>query len=115
MSSLELQTEDIKTSTIDEDIRQNTLDILSKDFDTPNLITYIYQLMKQLNKTGISKDKAILVNSIIWQFHLLGMNILKSISDEDVQILNNWKQARNDKFYELADELRNKLMKKGYL
>ena len=115
MSSLVLKSEGIETSTMDDEIQQNTLSILSKDFDTPNLITYIYQLMKQVNKAGISIDKAILVNTIVWQFELLGIQVSKTISSEDIQLFKSWTQARSAKSYELADQLRNKLMEKGYL
>jgi cysteinyl-tRNA synthetase len=115
MTTLELMLAHIKTSEIDADIQDKTLSILEKDFDTPNVITELYQLLKQLNKTGISIDKAVLLNTIVWQISLLGIQMDLHIEQGDVDLYDHWKDARLNKDFDLADNIRRKLMEKGYL
>ena len=115
MTSLELNTEKIHTDDILEDEKQKTYDILAKDFDTPNLITEIYHMIKTLNKAGTSISKAVLLNTIKWQLSILGLDIDTHTTEEVVQVYQDWQAARANKQYEIADELRKKLMEKGYL
>jgi cysteinyl-tRNA synthetase len=115
MTSLELKNEDIKTYDILEDEKEKTYKILAKDFDTPNLITEIYQMIKNLNKAGTSISKAVIMNTILWQLSILGLDITINPSTEDLNLYQDWVVARTNKQYEVADELRKKLMEKGYL
>lgn len=115
MTALELKVEDIRTVDILEEEKQKTYEILAKDFDTPNLITEIYQMIKTLNKAGTSINKAVILNTIQWQLNVLGLEVDANPSTEDIRIFRDWHDARANKNYEFADELRKKLMEKGYL
>lgn len=115
MASLELKSNRVESDIINENIKVETLNILSRDFDIPNVITLLYKEIKTLNKTGISIDKAILINSINWQLKMLGIQINQDITNEDIDVFQAWKSARANKSYDIADELRNKLTEKGYL
>lgn len=92
-------------------------EIMDNDFNTPNLITYQLDLVKELNNairnnTDISQiyDRIGLIN------YILGLEYdLKTITEEDKDIYKAWIQARNDKNFEVADELREKLVSLGIL
>jgi cysteinyl-tRNA synthetase len=91
------------------------LEILSKDFDTPNAITKIYDIVKQMNKADNLIDKAHLLNTFKSYVDILGIVFPINVSDEEVTIYTEWLEARRLKSFALADELRLKLVGKGYM
>lgn len=115
LTALELKNENISSDEIIEEEKQKSLEILEKDFDTANLITEVYQLIKVLNKTGTSTSKAILLNTIVWQLSLLGLYVSIEVDEKDVDLYKAWQSARAEKQFDHADDLRKKLMEKGYL
>ena len=92
-------------------------EIMDEDFNTPNLLTYLAELLKQLNNEIRNKedfsstyDKLNLVN------YILGLKYdLPKVSDEDVTLYQKWIELRNEKKYEDADQIRDELMKKNIL
>ena len=114
MTKLQLQSEnfdvDAQSFSMDE-----ILTILSKDFDTPNVITKIYEMIKLLNKSSKDIDKAIYLNQIVKTLSILGIEVPLQVSKKDLEIYNQWLLARDQKNYELADEFRQKLTEKGYM
>jgi cysteinyl-tRNA synthetase len=91
------------------------LEILSKDFDTPNAITKIYDIVKQMNKADNLIDKARLLNTFNTYVDILGIEFPIEILEEDIKIYTQWMEARRLKSFALADELRLKLAGKGYM
>ena len=94
---------------------EDIINIFSKDFDTPNVITKIYELIKLLNKSKENNYKAIYLNQVIKTLDILGIEVSKEISDEDIETYHQWNNARTQKNYELADQHRVKLTEKGYM
>ncbi len=92
-------------------------EIMDNDFNTPNLITYLLDLLKELNtqmrnNTDISQtyDKILLVNSI------LGLSYeFKKFNDDDKKMYQIWLKARSDKDFTKADFLREELIKRNIL
>lgn len=103
----------IKQITQDENINK----IMDEDFNTPNLITYLLELLKELNmalrsngEIGSLYDK---INLII---NILGLHYdLKTLSADDKKIYQEWLEAKANKDYNQADELRENLVKKEIL
>lgn len=114
-ANLQIQVNDIKVGTItcDEEINK----IMDEDFNTPNLITYLMELIKKLNANlranlpiNEEYDKIMLVVDI------LGLEYeLPVLSAELKEVYKAWLQARENKNYELADQLRNDLIKEGVI
>lgn len=114
-ANLQIQVNDIKVGTItyDEEINK----IMDEDFNTPNLITYLMELIKKLNANlranlpiNEEYDKIMLVVDI------LGLEYeLPVLSAELKEVYKAWLQARDNKNYELADQLRNDLIKEGVI
>ena len=90
---------------------------MDEDFNTPNLITYLLELLKELNmalrsngEIGSLYDK---INLII---NILGLHYdLKTLSADDKNIYQEWLEAKANKDYNKADELRENLVKKEIL
>ena len=87
-------------------------EIMDEDFNTPNLLTYQSELIKELNqsiraKEDFSKcyDKLLLINEI------LGLKYdFKPISDEAINNYKEWLKMREAKDFENADRLREQLI-----
>jgi cysteinyl-tRNA synthetase len=85
---------------------------MDEDFDTPNLLTYQNDLLKELNlsirnNTDFSQcyAKLLLINQI------LGLKYGNhEITDDDVKLYQEWMKKREQKDFESADKLRNKLI-----
>jgi len=109
-ANINIQLNNIEVGVIKTDEKIN--EIMDNDFNTPNLITYLLDLVKELNlalrnNTEISHlyDKINLVN------YILGLEYdLKKLNEEEKDIYRNWIDARNNKNYELADRFRAQLI-----
>jgi cysteinyl-tRNA synthetase len=114
-ASVNMQINGIKYGIIKRDDKIEA--IMNEDFNTPNLITYLQELIKELNSnirnnTNISQtyDKITLVNQI------LGLKYdLPLLTNEDKKDYAAWLTARNNKDYEQADILRSKLVNNNIL
>lgn len=103
----------IKQITQDENINK----IMDEDFNTPNLITYLLELLKELNmalrsngEIGSLYDK---INLII---NILGLHYdLKTLSADDKKNYQEWLEAKANKDYNKADELRKTLVEEEIL
>lgn len=105
-----IQFNDIQIGNVTQDEKIN--EIMDNDFNTPNLITYLLDLVKELNSalrnnTEISHiyDKINLVN------YILGLEYdLKILNEEERDIYKKWLDARSNKNFELADSYREQLL-----
>lgn len=108
-----------KELAIDNNIKDNNFeDIMNDDFNTPNAITYLLELVKNLNSeirnSGDSIDK--IISKILVICKVLGLKYdMPKFSKEDITLYNNWIKARNEKNFEQADIYRNKLIEKKIL
>ncbi len=114
-ANLNLQINGIETGKVTKDEKIN--EIMDEDFNTPNLITYLNDLIKELNTKLRSKedivetyDKIQLINKI------LGLKYdLPVLSEDDKKLYNTWLEARNNKDFETADKLRAQLIGKSII
>ena len=114
-ANLNLQINGIETGKVTKDEKIN--EIMDEDFNTPNLITYLNDLIKELNTKLRSKedivetyDKIQLINKI------LGLKYdLPVLSEDDKKLYNEWLEARNNKNFETADNLRAQLIEKSII
>ena len=114
-ANLNLQINGIETGKVTSDPKIN--EIMDEDFNTPNLITYLNDLIKELNTKLRSKedivetyDKIQIINTI------LGLKYdLPVLTEDDKKLYNEWLEARNNKDFETADKLRAQLMEKGII
>ena len=114
-ANLQIQLNNLKTGNIKDDEKID--EIMDEDFNTPNLVTYLLELVKEVNtklrnKEDIidSYDKIMLIN------YILGLEYnFKELTEDDKQLYNNWIEARNNKDFEKADILRKELIDRNII
>lgn len=91
---------------------------MNDDFNTPNVITYLLDLLKELNIEIRQKEENVLLlyNKILMITDILGLVYnLPEITKEDIDNYNKWQEYRNLKDFENADIYRNKLIEKNII
>ena len=91
---------------------------MNDDFNTPNVITYLLELLKELNIEIRQKGENVLLlyNKILMITSVLGLVYsLPEITKEDVENYNKWQEYRKEKDFENADIYRNKLIEKNII
>jgi cysteinyl-tRNA synthetase len=93
---------------------------MDEDFNTPNAITTLQDLVKRSNQLIRSKASFALLRQAkhIYDiiFNVFGLrHNLKPMLDTDRKIFLEWEEARRNKDYDKADELRLILQEKGLL
>ena len=114
-ANLEIQVNDLKIGNVKRDAKID--EIMEDDFNTSNLITYLLDLVKELNAKIRAKedftdtyDKIILIN------YILGLEYdLVELSDEDKKLYKEWLEYRNNKDFENADKLRVQLVERNII
>jgi cysteinyl-tRNA synthetase len=111
------------TAKIDADllgIYKNFLDAMDQDFNTPNAITTMQDLVKRSNQLLRSKtDPEILLSAIKVfddMFTVFGLNPnVKPMEKQDKEIYIKWEKARKAKDFAAADIFRTELQEKGII
>ena len=91
---------------------------MNDDFNTPNVITYLLDLLKEMNIEIRQKGENVLLlyNKILVITNILGLVYnLSEITKEDVENYNKWQEYRKEKDFENADIYRNKLIEKNII
>ena len=99
--------------------KDNTFEeYMNDDFNTPNVITLLLSLVKELNQEIRNKGKNILLltNKILTITKILGLKYsMPELTDEQKETYNNWIKAREEKDYAKADNLREKLVQENII
>ncbi len=99
----------------DQEIMSTFENIMNDDFNIPNVMTLIYDLLKQINKEKDSDRLGVLYQSVKTILDILGIMPLFQLEDEVLVMYRNWEDARNAKNFQLADQLRDELNKRGWM
>ena len=108
---------DIETSVDDQSFE--SIEIIFDDLNTPGLISEVNKLIKEADSVSYSQ-KAFLKSKLLMIGRVLGIledNAYKKVSDElgeEVEkLIKERSKAKENKNFELADEIRNKIEEKG--
>jgi cysteinyl-tRNA synthetase len=112
---LMLNLEHVKMSEIDQEIISTFENIMNDDLNIPNVMTLIYDVLKQMNKEKNNKRLGILYKSVEKILNVLGIMPLFTIEDEVLVMYRDWEQARSQRDFQLADQLRDELSKRGWM
>jgi len=91
---------------------------MNDDFNTPNVITHLLNLVKELNNElrGKGENILLLTNKILTITDILGLVYdMPNLTEEQIDLFNKWDEARINKDFEKADEYRNILINEGIL
>ena len=86
---------------------------MNDDFNTPNVITYLLSLVKDLNAELRNNGNQILTltSKIIKITKVLGLLYpMPKLTDNQKKIYHKWIEARNNKDFNTADTLRKQLI-----
>ena len=112
---LMMSLENIDSKEVDQSIIDEFIEIMNQDFNIPNVMTLIYDVLKQLNKEKDSNRIAVLYHTIKTILDVLGIMPLYTLEDETLLIYRQWEAARQQKDFQLADQLREQLSKRGWM
>lgn len=114
-ANLQIQINNLETGIIKNDEKINN--IMDEDFNTPNLITYLSELIKELNTKIRNKETFIdTYDKILLITNILGLKYnLPMINEENKELYRKWLDLRENKEYAEADVIREKLVAEGIL
>lgn len=114
-ANLQIQVSNITINQVKQD--ENINKIMDEDFNTPNLITYLLELIKELNTALRNKGEiSLLYDKINLIINILGLHYdLKTLSEDDKKTYQEWLKAKENKDYTKADELRKTLVSNNIL
>ncbi len=114
-ANLEIQLKGLEVGKVKEDSKIN--EIMDDDFNTSNLITYLLDLVKELNNKIRQKEEFVeTYDKINLICYILGLKYdLPVLSDEDKETYNKWMEYRNNKDFENADKMRSILVEKNII
>ena len=108
---------DIETSVDDQSFE--SIEIIFDDLNTPGLISEVNKLIKEADSVD-DNEKVLLKSKLLMIGKVLGIledNAYKKVSDElgeEVEkLIKKRSEAKENKNFELADEIRNKIEEKG--
>ena len=120
-ASLKLDLLNAFNEEIDQHYINKYLDCLVDDLNISGAMTILYDVIKELNMSLRTKEINIervaqLFNCANNMLDLIGMEKYnKKLSDEDKQLYSKWNEAKANKDFALADEIRKSLIEKGVL
>ena len=109
-ANLEIQLKGLEVGKVKTDSKIN--EIMDEDFNTSNLITYLLELVKQLNNELRQKQDFVeTYDKINLITYILGLKYdFVELTAEDKETYNKWIEYRNNKDFENADKMRAILM-----
>ena len=114
MTKLELIANNVTHQNMHETYKNRVIDALSNDFHTAEVMTIVFEMQKELNKTEDHVEMAIMINTFEWLLPIIGIHIELDVL-KDVKVYLLWQQARALKNFKDADEYRKQLMENGYI
>ena len=102
-------------------IKDEFINHLANDFNTPNGISTIFKLAKVMNNVIRAKDiDLVYLSDLLRALHdmlwVLGIDFtLLRLTDNDITLINKWNDAKVNKDFELADKLREEIVSRNIL
>ena len=93
-------------------------EFMNDDFNTPNVITHLLNLVKELNIEVRNNGSKVLLltNKILTITNILGLVYdMPKFNEEQKETYHKWIEARNNKQFEIADNLRKTLIEENIL
>ena len=103
------------TVEIDEEHMDVFLGWMNDDLNIPNVITLIYDLLKAMNKEKDTYRLAVLYQTAKTILEILGIMPRYELTDDTINLYKAWEQARTNKDFVRADQLREKLSERGWM
>lgn len=114
-TNLLIQIKNLEANKIIKD--DNINKIMDEDFNTPNLITYLLELVKELNSNIRSnKDITTTYDKILLITKILGLHYeFTTLTASDKTLYQNWLEAKKNKDFNTADTIREDLINRNII
>lgn len=114
-ANLLIQIKNLEANKITKD--DNINKIMDEDFNTPNLITYLLELVKELNNNIRSnKDITTTYDKILLITKILGLHYeFTTLTASDKTLYQNWLDAKKNKDFNTADTIREDLINRNII
>lgn len=114
-ANLLIQIKNLEVNKITKD--DNINKIMDEDFNTPNLITYLLELVKELNSNIRSnKDITTTYDKILLITKILGLHYeFTTLTASDKTLYQNWLEAKKNKDFNTADTIREDLINRNII
>lgn len=114
-ANLLIQINNLEVNKITKD--DNINKIMDEDFNTPNLITYLLELVKELNNNIRSnKDITSTYDKILLITKILGLHYeFTTLTASDKTLYQNWLEAKKNKDFNTADTIREDLINRNII
>ena len=114
-ANLLIQVNNLDVNKITKD--DNVNKIMDEDFNTPNLITYLLELVKELNNNIRSnKDITTTYDKILLITKILGLHYeFTTLTASDKTLYQNWLEAKKNKDFNTADTIREDLINRNII
>ena len=119
--ALKLQTSDVDLSKGQPTYVDKFISALADDLNTANALSELYEVIKLANAEIRTKDPNLenlnnLFKSLNDMFYVLGLDIeYVKMSEEDKKLYKNYLISKENKEFELSDQLRKSLIEKGIM
>lgn len=114
-----LDINDVSNDNVSDDDIEVFRQEMDNDFNTPNVLTLVQKLVKEINASIRTKDfnlVSIKTNTLKLILSILGLELkYDKLSKEDKELFNNWNKLKAEKNFDEADKLRAKLLERGLL
>lgn len=99
---------------------QEFLDAMQDDLNTPNAMKVIFDTVKALNaalrQKTLDETVSVLYQSLVKMLWILGLKFdTIHLNPDQIQLYDTWNQAKANKDFELADQMRQQLMDQNIL
>lgn len=114
-ANLLIQINNLEVNKITKD--DNINKIMDEDFNTPNLITYLLELVKELNNNIRSnKDITSTYDKILLITKILGLHYeFTTLTASDKTLYQSWLEAKKNKDFNTADTIREDLINRNII
>lgn len=120
-ANLKLSSNKIENNELDMIIMDEYISYMDDDLNTSNALKVIFDTLKKINQENRVKDGnleylASLKNTMQKMLEILGVFIeLRSLSNDDIDLVRQWEAAKQVKDFETADMLRKQLIELNIL
>lgn len=114
---LEFLLNDCQTRETDKTYLNRAIENLNDNFNTPLVVSQIFELVKELNKETDLMKSAVLHNTICEILeNIMGFKLnLNQYTKDDIALYREWNNYKLQKDFIKADEVREKLIKQGVI
>ena len=92
---------------------------MDNDFNTPNVLTLVQKIVKEMNQLLRNKDLTNLslkTNTLEKILDILGISLeYNKLSEDDKKLYNEWEAYKKSRDFENADKIRAILIERGIL